>query len=101
MHLVSGNNENSEKSQEPLGLEGTSGDYPVQVSCQELNHLEIQEHVQVGLEFYREEMHNLPGQPVPVLHHPQCKEIILNVEVEILVFNYNSQTVNLTVGANS
>ena len=36
-----------------------------------------QDHVQVGLEYLqRTRLHNLPGQPVPVLHHPQREEVL-------------------------
>jgi len=32
--------------------------------------------VQAGLEYLqRRRLHNLPGQPVPVLHHPQREEV--------------------------
>ena len=33
--------------------------------------------VQVDLEYFqRRRLHNLPGQPVPVLHHPQSEEVL-------------------------
>ena len=32
-----------------------------------------QELVQVGLEYLQRRLHNLPGKPVPVLHHPQSE----------------------------
>ena len=57
-------------------LEGASVDHLVQSSCRSLGHLEqaAQELMQVGLEYLqRRRIHNLPGQPVPVLHHPQGK----------------------------
>ena len=42
-----------------------------------------QDHVQAGLEYLqRRRLHNLPGQPVPVLHHPQREEVLPHVQTE-------------------
>jgi len=42
-----------------------------------------QDLVQVGLEYLqRRRLHNLPGQPVPVLHHPQSKEVLFHRIIE-------------------
>ena len=41
--------------------------------------------VQAGLEYLqRRRLHNLPGQPVPVLHHPQREEVLPHVQTEEL-----------------
>lgn len=34
----------------------------------------------------RRRLHDIPGLPVPVLCHPQCKELLPHVEVELLEF---------------
>jgi len=40
--------------------------------------------VQAGLEYLqRRRVHNLPGQPVPVLHHPQRVEVLPHVQTEL------------------
>ena len=40
--------------------------------------------VQAGLEYLqRRRLHNLPRQPVPVLHHPQREEVLPHVQTEI------------------
>ena len=45
-----------------------------------------QELVQAGLEYLqRRRLHNLPGQPVPVFHHPQREEILPHVQTELPV----------------
>jgi len=42
--------------------------------------------VQVGLEYLqRRRLHNLPGQPGPVLHHPQREEVLPRVQTELPV----------------
>ena len=42
--------------------------------------------VQVGLEYLqRRRLHNLPGQPVPVLRHPQREEVLPLVWMELPV----------------
>ena len=49
-------------------------------------HLEqaAQDLVQVGPEYLqRKKLHNLPGQPVPVLCHPQREEVLPHVQVEL------------------
>ena len=43
-----------------------------------------QDLVQAGLEYLQKRrIHNLPGQPVPVLHHPQREEVLPHVQVEL------------------
>ena len=45
-----------------------------------------QDLVQAGLEYLqRRRLHNLPGQPVPVLHHPQREEVLPYVQLELPV----------------
>jgi len=52
------------------------------------DHLEqaAQDHVWVGLEYLqRRRLHNLSGQPVPVLRHPQREEVLPHVQTELPV----------------
>jgi len=43
-----------------------------------------QDLVQVGFEYLqRRRLHNLPGQPVPVLRHPQREEVLPRVQTEL------------------
>ena len=54
-------------------------------------HLEkaAQDLVHVGLEYLqRRRIHNLPGQPVPGLCHPQSQEVLLHVQVEFPMFQF-------------
>ena len=45
-----------------------------------------QDPVQAGLEYLqRRRLHNLPGQPVPVLRHPQREEVLPHVQKEVPV----------------
>ena len=45
-----------------------------------------QDHVQVGFEYLqRRRLHSLPGQPVPVLCHPQREEVLPHVQLELPV----------------
>jgi len=45
-----------------------------------------QDLVQAGLEYLqRRRLHNLPGQPVLVLHHPQREEVLPRVQMELPV----------------
>ena len=51
-------------------------------------HLEqvAQDLIQVGLEYLqRRRLHNLPGQPLPVLRHPQREEVLPHVQMELAV----------------
>jgi len=43
-----------------------------------------QDLVQAGFEY----LHNLPGQPVPVLCHPQREEVLPHVQVELPVLQF-------------
>ena len=48
-----------------------------------------QELVQANLEYLqRRRLHNLHGQPVPVLHHPQREEILHHVQTELPVLQF-------------
>jgi len=54
-------------------------------------HLEqaAQDRVQVGLEYLqRRRLHNLPGQRVPVLRHPQREEVLPHVKVELPMLQF-------------
>ena len=43
-----------------------------------------QDLVQQGFEYIqRRRLHNLPGQPVPVLRHPQSEEVLPHVQMEL------------------
>ena len=45
--------------------------------------------IQKGLEYLqRRTMHNPPGQPVPVLHHPHCEEVPLHIGAELLMLQF-------------
>ena len=48
-----------------------------------------QELVQAGLEYLqRRRLHNLPGQPVPVLCHPQSEEVLPHVHMQLPVLQF-------------
>jgi len=54
-------------------------------------HLEqaAQDPVQAGLEYLqRRRLHNLPGQPVPVLCHAQSKEVLPHVQTELPMLQF-------------
>ena len=43
----------------------------------------------MGLEYLRRRrLHNLPGQPVSVLHHPQREEVLPHVQTELPVLQF-------------
>jgi len=68
------------------GLEGTSVGHLVQPPLPKQGHLQqaVQDCVQAGLEYLqRGKLHNLPGQPVPGLHHPQREEILPHVQTKL------------------
>jgi len=45
--------------------------------------------VQASLEYLqRRRLHNLPGQPVPVLCHPQREEVLPNVQLELPLLQF-------------
>jgi len=45
--------------------------------------------VQAGLEYLqRRRLHNLPGQPVPGLRHPQSEEVLPHVQLELPVLQF-------------
>jgi len=53
----------------------------------------IQQATQVGakagLEYLqRRRIHNLPGQPIPVLCHPQCEEVPLHIGAELPMLQF-------------
>ena len=48
-----------------------------------------QDLVQVGLEYlHRRRIHNLSGQPVPVLRHPQSEEVLPHVQTELPLLQF-------------
>jgi len=68
------------------GLEGTSVGHLVQPSCLQQASEDL---VQAGLEYLqRRRLHNLPGQAVPVLRHPQREEILPHVQTELPVLQF-------------
>ena len=67
------------------GLEGTSVGHPAQPLPRQ-GHPEqaAQDCVQAGLEYLqRRRLHNLPGQPVSGLRHPQREEVLPRVQLEL------------------
>ena len=49
----------------------------------------VQDLVHVGLQYLqRRRLHNLPGQPVPVLRHPQREEVLPRVQMELPVLQF-------------
>ena len=46
-----------------------------------------QDLVQVG-SLQRRRLHNLPGQPVPGLRHPQREEVLPHVQTELLMLQF-------------
>ena len=49
----------------------------------------LQQAVEAGLEYLqRRRLHNLPGQPVPVLRHPQREEVLPHVQTELPVLQF-------------
>jgi len=52
-------------------------------------HLEKFEHIQAVSEYLqRRRMHNLPGQTVPVLRHPQREEVLPHVQTELPMLQF-------------
>ena len=48
-----------------------------------------QDLVHTGLEYLqRRRLHNLPGQPVPVLRHPQSEEVLPHVQLELPLLQF-------------
>ena len=51
---------------------------------------------QAGLEYLqRRRLHNLPGQPVPVLRHPQS-EVVLHVQMELPMLQFVKKATGIT-----
>jgi len=58
---------------------------PKQVHLQQA----AQDLVQAGFEYLqRRRLHNTSEQPVPVLHHPQCKDVLTHVQLELPMLQY-------------
>ena len=54
-------------------------------------HLEqvVQDFIQAGLEYLqRRRLHSLPGQPVPVLSHPQSEEVLPHIQTELPMLQF-------------
>ena len=62
---------------------------PTPLSKQGLLQQVAQELVQAGLEYLqRRRLHSLPGQPLPVLRHPQREEVLPHVQMELPVLQF-------------
>ena len=71
------------------GLEGTSRDHLVQLPCKAGLQQAAQVSVQMSLEYLqRRRIHNLPGQPVPVLCHLYCEEVPSHTDVELPMLRF-------------
>jgi len=58
-----------------------------------------QDLVQGGLEYLqRRRLHSLPGQPVPVLRHPQSEEVLPHVQTNFLCFSLCPLPLVLSLG---
>ena len=65
--------------------------HPVQPPLPKQGHLQqaAQDRIQVGFEYLqRSRLHNLPGQPGPVLRHPQREEVLPHVQVELPMLQF-------------
>ena len=73
------------------GLAGTSVGHPVPTLLLKQGHPEqaAQDLVQAGLEYLqRRRFHNLPGQSVPGLRHPQREEVLPRVQLELPLLRF-------------
>ena len=72
------------------GLERTSRDHQVHPLCKAGSLQQAaQVGIQAGLEYLQKRRtHNLPGQPVPVLHHPQHEEVLSHIAVELPMLQF-------------
>ena len=48
----------------------------------------VEDLVQVGLEYLQRRLQNIPGQPVPVLRHPQREEVLPHVQMEFPMLQF-------------
>ena len=56
-----------------------------------------QDLVQAGLEYLqRRRLHNLPGQPVPVLRHPQREDLLVSCCLRSSLGHFSNVTVTVT-----
>ena len=44
--------------------------------------------IQTCLEYLQKRLHNLPGQPVPVLHHPHHEEVLSHICADLPVLQF-------------
>jgi len=64
---------------------------PSPIPLPKQGHLEqaAQDHVQEGFEYpQRRRLHSPPGQPAPVLRHPQREEVLPRVQMELPVLQF-------------
>jgi len=55
--------------------------------------------VQAGFEYHqRRRIHNISGQPVPVVRHPQMEEVLPYVQVELPMFQFVPVALDLSLG---
>ena len=73
-------------------VEGTSSDQESNLSAKAGSLQQIaQVDIQTGLEYlYRKRLCNASGQPVPVLHHTYCEEVLLHVCMELPMFMFQA-----------
>ena len=71
-----------------VGREPCGSSSPTPLPKQGLPEQDAQGLIQVGFEYLqRRRLHNLPGQPVPVLRHPQ-REVLPHVQMELSVLQF-------------
>ena len=81
---------NSHRITEWSGLEGTSVSHLSPTLLPKQGHLQqaAQDRVQAGPEYLQRRLHHLPGQPVPVLRHPQREEVLPHVQTELPMLQF-------------
>jgi len=71
------------------GLERTSGDHLAQPPAKADSQQQVaKESAQIGFEqLQRRRLHNLSEQSIPVLCHPQRKEVLPHIQMELPMFH--------------
>jgi len=74
---------------------------PTPLSKQGLLQQAAQDLVQAGLEYFqRGRLHNLPGQNVPVLHHPHREVVLPHVQMELPMLQFVPAAPNTNIYTN-